>query len=186
MSSATTNPDPGVSAQAFIPLEANPELMTSLLHKLGLSGALQVHDVYSITEPELLAFIPRPALALLLVFPVSATYESARLAEDAGVADYAGKGDAEPVVWWKQTIRNACGLMGLLHAVANGPARGFIGMFFFFLFPFLHLSSLCPFIYDISGFRHLPTNSPLPHPLFFSLSNNLTSLLPKIQKKTRH
>ncbi|KAI0437310.1 putative ubiquitin carboxyl-terminal hydrolase [Xylaria telfairii] len=124
--STTTNPDPSTSAPAFIPLEANPELMTSLLRKLGLSTALQVHDVYSITEPELLAFIPRPALALLLVFPVSAAYESSRLAEDAGVNEYAGKGEGEPVVWWKQTIRNACGLMGLLHAVANGPARGFI------------------------------------------------------------
>lgn len=127
--SSITHPDPGADAPAFIPLEANPELMTSLLHKLGLSSALQVHDVYSITEPELLAFIPRPALALLLVFPVSAAYESSRLAEDAGVPEYAGKGPDEPVVWWRQTIRNACGLMGLLHAVSNGPARGFIGGF---------------------------------------------------------
>ncbi|KAI1274317.1 putative ubiquitin carboxyl-terminal hydrolase [Xylaria sp. FL0933] len=124
--SSTTKPDPGPGSTAFIPLEANPELMTSLLRKLGLSSALQVHDVYSITEPELLAFIPRPALALLLVFPVSATYESSRLAEDAGVEEYKGKGPDEPVMWWRQTIRNACGLMGLLHAVANGPAKGFI------------------------------------------------------------
>ncbi|KAI1377594.1 ubiquitin carboxyl-terminal hydrolase [Hypoxylon crocopeplum] len=124
--STTINPDPSPGSLAFVPLEANPELMTSLLHKLGLSKALQIHDVYSITEPELLAFVPRPALALLLVFPISATYESARLAEDAGVKEYTGKGDDEPVLWYKQTIRNACGLMGLLHAVSNGPARGFI------------------------------------------------------------
>ncbi len=135
--STTTNPDPSHSAPAFIPLEANPELMTALLRKLGLSSALQVHDVYSITEPELLAFIPRPALALLLVFPVSATYESSRLAEDAGVDEYAGKGPEEPVMWWKQTIRNACGLMGLLHAVSNGPAKGFIGMS---IYPPIYLS----------------------------------------------
>ena len=112
---------------AFIPLEANPELMTTLLRKLGLSSALQIHDVYSISEPELLAFIPRPALALLLVFPVSAVYESARMAEDAPLPTYSGKGEHEPVLWFKQTIRNACGLMGLLHAVSNGPAKDFIG-----------------------------------------------------------
>ncbi|KAK6957635.1 hypothetical protein Daesc_000422 [Daldinia eschscholtzii] len=123
--SSTTNPDPSPGSLAFIPLEANPELLTSLLHKLGLSRALQVHDVYSITEPELLAFVPRPALALLLVFPVSATYESHRLAEDSTVPEYTGCGEQEPVLWFKQTIRNACGLMGLLHAVSNGPARGF-------------------------------------------------------------
>jgi len=111
---------------AFIPLEANPELMTTLLHKLGVSPALQMHDVYSLTEPDMLAFIPRPALALLLVFPVSATYESHRLAEDSLLDFYQGKGDTEPVVWFRQTIYNACGLMGLLHAVSNGPARNFL------------------------------------------------------------
>ncbi|CCC06957.1 hypothetical protein SMACR_00977 [Sordaria macrospora] len=127
MASNEADPHGGVPAAAdrpaFIPLEANPELMTSLLHKLGLSNTLQVHDVYSLTDPDMLAFIPRPALALLMVFPVSAAYESARLAEDSLLEDYSGKGPQEPVLWFRQTIRNACGLMGLLHAAVNGPAR---------------------------------------------------------------
>ncbi|KAK2060151.1 ubiquitin carboxyl-terminal hydrolase, family 1 [Colletotrichum caudatum] len=122
----STNPDPSAAAPAFIPLEANPELMSSLLHKLGLSPALSVHDVYSLTDPDMLSFVPRPALAVLLVFPVSAAYESHRLAEDSLLEEYKGKGPNEPVVWFRQTIRNACGLMGLLHAVANGPAREYI------------------------------------------------------------
>ncbi|KAK8010793.1 Peptidase C12- ubiquitin carboxyl-terminal hydrolase 1 [Apiospora arundinis] len=128
MASATqTHPDPPTGATpAFIPLEANPELMTTLLHKLGLSTALQCHDVFSISDKEMLQFIPRPALALLLVFPVSAVYESQRMAEDAPTPEYTGKGDQEPVLWFKQTIRNACGMMGLLHAVSNGPARNFV------------------------------------------------------------
>ncbi|KAK7755562.1 ubiquitinyl hydrolase 1 [Diatrype stigma] len=128
MASTNTNPDPPADPQrpAFVPLEANPEVMTALLRRLGLSAALAVHDVYSITEPELLAFVPRPALALLLVFPVSATYEAQRLAEDAAEPEYAGRGEGEPVLWFRQTIRNACGMMGLLHAVGNGPARGFV------------------------------------------------------------
>src|SRR3569833_1737433 len=101
---------------AFIPLEANPELMTKLLHELGLSRALAVHDVYSLEDPELLSFIPRPALALLLVFPISAAYESLRLAEDSLLPMYAGKGPAEPVVWFRQTNHNARDKKGLLHA----------------------------------------------------------------------
>lgn len=117
------------SRPAFIPLEANPQLMTTLLQKLGVSPALAVHDVYSLHDPDLLAFVPRPALALLLVFPVSKAYETHRAEEDEGREDYSGSGEAEPVVWYKQTIRNACGLMGLLHAVSNGPARGFIREF---------------------------------------------------------
>ncbi|GAB0136226.1 hypothetical protein EsDP_00004537 [Epichloe bromicola] len=124
--SANTNPDPDNGAPAFIPLEANPELMTTLIHKLGVSPALAVHDVYSLTDPDMLSFIPRPALALLLVFPVSAVYESHRMAEDNTADEYRGAGEQEPVIWWKQTIRNACGMMGLLHAVSNGPARNLI------------------------------------------------------------
>ncbi|KAH8889882.1 ubiquitin carboxyl-terminal hydrolase, family 1 [Thozetella sp. PMI_491] len=121
-----SGPDPASTAPAFIPLEANPELMTSLIHKLGVSPALSIHDVYSLDDPSLLAFLPRPTLALLLVFPVSATYESHRLSEDALTSEYMGAGPDEPVVWFRQTIRNACGLMGLLHAVANGPAKEYI------------------------------------------------------------
>lgn len=96
--------------------------MSSLLHKLGLSQDLSFHDVYSIDDQDLLAFVPRPALALLLVFPVSATYEQSRHDEDATRPTYEASGTDEKVVWYKQTIGNACGLIGLLHAVSNGPA----------------------------------------------------------------
>lgn len=123
---AETTPAGDVGRVAFIPLEANPQLMSDLLHRLGLSAELGVHDVYSLHDADMLGFVPRPALALLLVFPVSAAYESYRLAEDAATPEYSGKGEGEPVVWFRQTIRNACGLMGLLHATANGPAREFI------------------------------------------------------------
>ncbi|SPN98481.1 probable ubiquitin thiolesterase L3 [Cephalotrichum gorgonifer] len=121
MATTTTEKRP-----AFIPLEANPELMTTLLHKLGVSPALAVHDVYSLHDPDLLAFVPRPALAVLLVFPVSEKYEAHRREEDEAREEYRGSGEGEGVLWFRQTIRNACGLMGLLHAVSNGPARGFI------------------------------------------------------------
>ena len=100
--------------------------MSSLLHKLGLSQQLGFHDVFSIDEPELLAFVPRPAHALLLVFPVSDTYEKFRTEEDSGKQEYEGSGEGEEVVWYKQTIGNACGLIGLLHGVSNGKARTYI------------------------------------------------------------
>ncbi|KAK7543243.1 hypothetical protein IWX49DRAFT_159252 [Phyllosticta citricarpa] len=114
------------SGKSFIPLENNPEVMTSLVHKLGFSKQFAFHDVFSIDEPELLAFVPRPALALLLVFPVSQTYEEFRLKEDEPKPEYEGSGPQEPVIWYKQTIRNACGLMGLLHGVSNGQARSHV------------------------------------------------------------
>ncbi|KAI9696354.1 MAG: ubiquitinyl hydrolase 1 [Bogoriella megaspora] len=113
-------------AKRFVPLENNPEVMTSLLQKLGLSSKVAFQDVFSIDEPELLAFVPRPAYALLLVFPVSKTYEEFRASEDSGKEEYTGKGEGEEVVWYKQTIGNACGLIGVLHAVSNGEAREYI------------------------------------------------------------
>ena len=102
--------------------------MSELLHRLGLSKSVGFHDVYSIDDPDLLAFVPRPAYALLLVFPVSNTYEKFRQSEDQERKEYEGSGPGEEVMWFKQTIRNACGLMGLLHGVSNGPVKEFIGM----------------------------------------------------------
>ena len=93
------------------------------MHKLGLSQSLRFHDVWSIDDPDLLAFVPRPAHALLLVFPVSETYERFRREEDKDLVEYEGHGEGEQEVWYKQTIGNACGLIGLLHGVSNGPAR---------------------------------------------------------------
>jgi ubiquitin carboxyl-terminal hydrolase L3 len=104
-------------------LENNPEVMSHLVHQLGLPPTLGFTDVYSIDEPDLLAFVPRPSHALLLVFPVSQTYEQSRITEDTPLPEYTGSGPTEPVMWFKQTIRNACGLIGLLHAVSNGEPR---------------------------------------------------------------
>ena len=117
------SPDVPNTSKAFVPLENNPEVMTTLVHQLGLSSSLAFHDVYSLTEPSLLSFLPRPAIALLLVFPVTSTYEKFRVEEDSNKPEYSGSGPSEEVVWFKQTIRNACGLIGLLHAVTNGEAR---------------------------------------------------------------
>ena len=101
--------------------------MSSLVHNLGISSELAFHDVFSIDDPDLLAFVPRPAYALLLVFPVSETYEKFRRVEDAERQEYGSAGPDEEIMWFKQTIRNACGLIGLLHGVSNGEARGFVG-----------------------------------------------------------
>ena len=102
--------------------------MTPLVQKLGLSSTLAFHDVYSLDDPSLLAFVPRPVHALLLVFPTSKTYEAQRVAEDSSLPDYSGSGSGEEVLWFRQTIGNACGMMGLLHSACNGPAKEQIGM----------------------------------------------------------
>ena len=100
--------------------------MNALKTKLGLSDDLEFYDVYSLDGPELLSHIPRPAHALLVIIPLTKPWDEERKAEDATREDYAGFGDKEPVIWFKQTIGNACGSIGLLHSVINGPAKGHV------------------------------------------------------------
>ncbi|KAL1613227.1 hypothetical protein SLS60_001459 [Paraconiothyrium brasiliense] len=107
-------------------MENNPEVMNQLAKKLGLSSELQFYDVYSLDEPELLADIPRPVLALLVIIPLTPAWDRSRKAEDADKGPYTGFGPDEPVIWFKQTIGHACGSIGLLHSVINGPAVDFI------------------------------------------------------------
>jgi ubiquitin carboxyl-terminal hydrolase L3 len=106
--------------------ENNPDVMNKLAAKLGLSSELQFYDVYSLDEPELLAYIPRPALALLVIIPLTPAWDESRKAEDANTEPYTGSGPDEPVIWFQQTIGHACGSIGLLHSVINGPAVDFI------------------------------------------------------------
>jgi len=110
----------------YIPLESNPELFTELIHRLGVSEVVSFQDVLSINDPELIAFIPRPVLALILVFPTSPAYEEHVAREVTSRSDYEKSGDEEEVMWFKQTINNACGLYGILHAISNGEASAFI------------------------------------------------------------
>lgn len=108
----------------WVPLENNPDVLSAFAYRLGLSHSLAFHDVYSL-DPEVRSFLPDPVLALLLVFPITERYESAKREQDAGKQAYDGlRGpSATQVMWYKQTIGNACGTMALLHAISNGPAR---------------------------------------------------------------
>ncbi|KAM0803954.1 ubiquitin carboxyl-terminal hydrolase [Usnea florida] len=110
----------------WVMLENNPDVMNQLATKLGLSSDLQFYDVYSLDEPALLAAIPRPALALLVIIPLTPAWDLSRQAEDADKEPYTNSGPDEPVIWFKQTIGHACGSIGLLHSVINGPAVDFI------------------------------------------------------------
>jgi ubiquitin carboxyl-terminal hydrolase L3 len=110
----------------FIPLESNPEVFTELVHKLGVSRTLCFQDVLSLDDSELLAMVPRPAYALVLVFPTTEAYEN-RIKDEESLLEANGGAEGD-VLFFKQTINNACGLYALLHAVCNGEARGKLGI----------------------------------------------------------
>lgn len=110
-------------AKHFVPLESNPEIFTDLIHALGISESLQFEDIFSLDEP---GFFPHPALALILVFPTNDA-DDVRRAGEGMEPDASNKAADDEVIWFKQTIHNACGLYAILHAVSNGESREFIG-----------------------------------------------------------
>ncbi|XP_068121343.1 ubiquitin carboxyl-terminal hydrolase isozyme L3 [Hyperolius riggenbachi] len=66
--------------------------------------------------------VPRPVCALLLLFPVTEKYELFKAEEEEKIKSHGQ--DVDSGVWYmKQTIRNACGTIGLIHAVANNKEK---------------------------------------------------------------
>ncbi|KAF1343808.1 hypothetical protein BDV97DRAFT_363068 [Delphinella strobiligena] len=113
------------AVKTFIPLENNPDVFSHLASRLGLSRTdIVFHDVYSLDNPTLLDLVPRPVLALVLTCPAKA-YHHARDKEASMMKEYNGSGD-HPIMWFKQTIRESCGLMAFLHAVFNGQSKKLI------------------------------------------------------------
>lgn len=110
----------------FIPLENNPEVLSSLARDVGVSPTLGFYDVYSIDDAEILSFIPRPAHALIFITPAEMYYESRK--EDGIEVNVINPtyDKTDGIVWYPQTIGNACGLMALIHSFANGEARKFV------------------------------------------------------------
>eukprot|EP00727_Mastigamoeba_balamuthi_P004411 m51a1_g13969 putative ubiquitin carboxyl-terminal hydrolase isozyme l3 (678) ;mRNA; r:981810-987957 len=107
---------PPMSEQHWTPLESNPEVLTKYIRNLGVENA-EFADVMGFDE-ELLAFVPKPVFAALLLFPITHNYEENRIAEDRKLGK--AKTPVNPNVFFvNQTIENACGTIGCIHAVLN-------------------------------------------------------------------
>uniref|UniRef100_A0A8C4T2W4 Ubiquitin carboxyl-terminal hydrolase n=1 Tax=Erpetoichthys calabaricus TaxID=27687 RepID=A0A8C4T2W4_ERPCA len=87
----------------------------------SLRPSWQFGDVYGL-DPELLSMVPKPVCAVLLLFPVTEKYESYRQEEESKINSQGQKISSE-VYFMKQTISNACGTIGLIHAVANNQDK---------------------------------------------------------------
>ncbi|KAL2237896.1 ubiquitin carboxyl-terminal hydrolase 3 [Sesamum indicum] len=102
------------SAKRWLPLEANPDVMNQFLWGLGVApDEAECFDVYGLDE-ELLEMVPKPVLAVLFLYPITAKSEEERILQDNALKEPSGG-----VYFMKQTVGNACGTIGLLHAVGN-------------------------------------------------------------------
>lgn len=84
-----TDAPSGGKLPPFTPLESEPSVMSTFLHNLGLTKDLEFHDVLSLDDEDLLAFIPQPVHALVLC------YDPKDSDINQGVSD-------ENVIWIKQ------------------------------------------------------------------------------------
>lgn len=107
----------------YVPLESDPAIFTELMHGLGVSDRLEFIDVLSIQDEELLGMIPRPVLALIVIFPEE---DTARTIDSSSKTCLPCREYPNEMMWFEQTIDNACGLYAILHAVSNGAATGFV------------------------------------------------------------
>ncbi|KAG7372638.1 ubiquitin carboxyl-terminal hydrolase, family 1 [Nitzschia inconspicua] len=108
--------DPINKKQRWFSLESNPTLINSYIQNLGFDTSLyEFVDVFS-TEDWALEMIPQPVAAVLMLYPLTEAQTSTE--QDDMVATAA----AQDSVWFiKQRIGNACGTIGLLHALLNAP-----------------------------------------------------------------
>eukprot|EP01136_Pigoraptor_vietnamica_P012224 Opistho-1_new@51921 len=109
------------NSRRWLPLESNPEVINKFVSGLGLPADYSYVDVYGLDD-DLLAMVPEPVLAVLLLFPITPKYEEHRHAEQAAI-DAKGQHMSPNVYFMRQTIDNACGTIGILHSIANNSRR---------------------------------------------------------------
>ncbi|XP_058955110.2 ubiquitin carboxyl-terminal hydrolase isozyme L3 [Pocillopora verrucosa] len=101
----------------WLPLESNPDVMNKFVVNLGLKPTWSFVDVFGL-EPELLAMLPQPTCALLLLFPTSDKYHEYKTEQEEKVKEH-GQEVSPNLFFMKQTIGNACGTVAIIHSIAN-------------------------------------------------------------------
>lgn len=98
-------------AKTWLPLEANPDILTRYSHSLGLPSSYAFYDILGV-EDWALDMIPKPLFAIVLLFPISKASESERQQSNARLSDACS-------YFMTQTVGNACGTVAVLHAMLN-------------------------------------------------------------------
>ncbi|OWR48703.1 ubiquitin carboxy-terminal hydrolase [Danaus plexippus plexippus] len=100
-----------------LPMEANPETMNKYLQRLGVSNKWRMVDVMGL-EGDPLKWVPRPVLAVILLFPLSEHYERHR-SQQENELQIKPQQPPKDVFHLKQVLSNVCGTIALVHSVAN-------------------------------------------------------------------
>ena len=98
---------------SIIPFESDPTVFNQFAQSLGLGPGFKFIDIYSIDDENLIAFLERPIIGIVLLFPI----QKNKLSNESVTIPT----DSHQPVWLKQTFKNACGLYALLHILTNYP-----------------------------------------------------------------
>ncbi|KAH9124254.1 hypothetical protein LEN26_008434 [Aphanomyces euteiches] len=126
----------GSGNKKWFPLESNPQVMNEYIKRMGVAEDAEYGfcDVYS-TEDWALEMVLRPVLAVVMLFPIKPASEE-HTKEQRGRIEREGQVVSDKVYYMKQTVGNACGTVGILHALGNArhvlPPRpgSFLATFF--------------------------------------------------------
>ncbi|CAG9132338.1 unnamed protein product [Plutella xylostella] len=110
-----------MASEALVPLESNPEVLNKFLQKLGVPARWSITDVMGLDQ-EMLSWVPRPALALMLLFPITDSYEQHKQKEEAEILAK-GQKVSSNTFYMKQNLSNACGTIALIHSIANNADK---------------------------------------------------------------
>lgn len=106
-----------VAGERWAALEANPEVMTKLCHQVGVSPLYQVVDVWGL-DPDLLAFVPQPVVALVLLFP-SRNEKGEKSRDFLTVEPHEISGKVYYLRQLEGHLDNACGTIAMIHGILN-------------------------------------------------------------------
>ncbi|CAL5015610.1 unnamed protein product [Urochloa decumbens] len=102
----------------WLPLEANPDVMNQFMWGLGVPEHVGFCDVYGLDD-ELLAMVPQPVLAVILLYPQDRNKES----HASTASPVETREPSKNVYFTRQTVGNACGTVGIIHALGNAASR---------------------------------------------------------------
>ncbi|KAL5207051.1 hypothetical protein ABZP36_031486 [Zizania latifolia] len=90
---------------------------------LGVAeGEVQFCDVYGLDD-ELLAMVPQPVLAVLFLYPLTSLEDDEEESSASTTSTTGGKDLSKRVYFTKQTVGNACGTVGVIHAIGNAASK---------------------------------------------------------------
>ncbi|KAI9264176.1 ubiquitin carboxyl-terminal hydrolase isozyme L3 [Phascolomyces articulosus] len=103
--------------QMWIRLEGNPDVWNKMIHENGVNQEWKFHDIYGF-DPDTLSLIPVQACAIIFLYPVTDIAKQFRQDEKEKLTSQ-GQNISDKVIYFKQTIGHACGMMALIHTLAN-------------------------------------------------------------------